>query len=434
MSLMMYGLMRGAGAAAPAGGGGSSTDLLTLNSGLSGTAGYKYWDHTSNYLGGFRFPYANYGGIPGDNLNYTSQPSIGIGSSSSKLFIAGRDRGGTKTVTTFAEFTIPALSTSGTLSSLNIASNSQNFVEALTGAPVDTSSWSEGRVLAGMYTINGMVICTAYGYYTSTDTPLIVLDSATSLSTASKRGYFDLAARQNFGGWITAIPSYLQSAFSGSHLIGFSSAGSRAILSKYSIGPSAAVIDVSSSTSITGASPPSNGSTLSVTPVLNYPLPDSLTPEADLDLSGQYWTNCSGAEVGFIVPGTRTYMCIGTSAGHSSGSTYWDPHPPWDDYKGYGPLSEPDRYNYYWLFDTDDMLAVKAGTMAIADVLPYEQGAIVFAFDNGPGDTTLHWIAGATHDPSNNRLYVCLDRADNSQASESTLPLCVVYDLSEIAA
>ena len=431
MSLMMYGLMRGAGAAAPAGGGGSSTDLLTLNVALNGTAGYKYWDYDAQYLGAFRVPFANYGGIAGDNLNYCSDPIIGMGSTTGHIMIAGRNRG--DTVTTIAELAIPALSTSGTLSSLDIATCSQNFIEVLTSAPTDGETWS-GRMIAGIANVDGKVVVTAYGYYTGANRPVMVIDDVSPLSSASFRGYFDMTNDQRAGGWVTPIPASYQASFGGTHLFGFSMSQTRAILSKYSIGPSAYVYDFSAGNSITGASPVANGSTLSTTVALDYPLANGLTPEANLGNSGTHWTYCSGGQIGFIVPGTRTYMVIGFSAGHSSGSAYYDPAPYDAGFKGYAPNSASDIYNYYWLFDVDDMVDVLNSVINSYDPDPYEHGQLSLRHDGGSGWTTLHHVGGATFDATNNKLYISLQYADDSQASESDLPLILCYDLSGVAA
>jgi hypothetical protein len=399
--------------------------LLTLISANSSNPAYTYLPWSASYLGAFRLPGDDYGPAPYNDLNYTHNPVIGMGSAANRIFVAGRDTGGTKNVRGFAEFSIPALVGGTSLSALNIAANTQVFRDALTGQPSAATSWSEGRVLSNFVVVNGMVVGTAYGYYTSTDTPVWVLDDATDITNANERGFFDISGRQVYGGWINEIPTEHQAALGGTHLIGFSMAGDRAILSKYSNGPSMAVIDLDG---ITSGSPPSNGSTISITPLMEFSQPNGLTPEASLGASGTAWTYMSGGEIGFIVPNTRTYMVIGTSGGHATGSTYWDPHPPWSDYKGYGPLSEEDEYNYYWMFDLDEILAAEN----LYDPRPYEHGVLLVAFDNGPGDNSLHKIGGVAFDKNTGRLYISLDRADNSQASESALPLVVAYDLSGI--
>lgn len=399
--------------------------LLTLSPANSSDPAYAYLPWAASYLGAFRVPGGDYGTAPYDDLNYTENPVIGLGSAPNRIFMAGRDTGGTKNVRAFAEFSIPTLIGGTSLSALNIASNTQVFRDVLSSPPSVTTDWSEGRVLSHMRAVNGMVVGTAYGYYTSTDTPIWVLDNASSIATASLRGFFDISGRQIYGGWITDIPPEHQTALGGTHIIGFSMAGDRAILSKYSNGPSMAVIDLSG---ITSGSPPSNGATISITPLMEFSQPNGLTPEGSLGASGTAWTYMSGGEIGFIVPNTRTYMIIGTSGGHVTGSTYWDPHPPWAEYKGYGPLSEEDEYNYYWMFDLDEILAAEN----LYDPAPYEHGVLSVAFDNGPGDNSLHKVAGAAFDKNTSRLYISLSRADNSQASESALPLVVVYDFSGV--
>lgn len=406
----------------------TGNELLTLNSGNSGNPAYKYWNVATNYVGASRFPGGDFGtgnGGQGNNLNYASDPIIALGSASNRIFIAGRNYG--EKVTTVAEFSF-TLSSSGSLSSLPIATNTQGFREILNNGPVDGESWS-GRTIGAMANVNGRLMVSAYGYYDGTNRPIIVADSLT-LSSAGFRGYFDMPNRQHAGGWLTPIPASRQAAFGGTHLFGFSMSQTRAILTKYSIGPSAYVYDANASNSIFGSTPLSNGSTLTAPIAMDFDISHGLTPQANLGNAGTTWTYCSGGQIGFIVPGTKTYMVLGISAGHASGSDYFDPAPYDASFKGYGPNDPADIYNYYWLFNVDDMLAAKNGTIQVYDPDPYEQGQLSLQFAGSPGWTTYKRLGGAFFDLETSRLYITLARADGSQASESTLPLLIVYNMA----
>lgn len=390
-------------------------------------AGQVKWDLSTTYLGAFRMPGGNYGSVSGNNLNYSVVPSIAIGSASNRIVMVGRDRG--EASTTLAEFSIPTLVGGTTLSALNISSNTQGFIEVLTNAPVDGQTWS-GRMIGGIANVNGKLVVNAYGYYDFTNRPTMVIDNISSLSTSTFKGYFDHTDRQHSGGWVTPIPSVYQSALGGSHIFGFSMSGRRAILTKYSIGPSAYIYDFNASDSITGATPPSNGSTLTPTKVLDYPYDHGLTPIASMGGSGTNWTFVSGGQVGLIIPGTRTYMVLGTSAGHVSGCDYYDPAPYDSSFKGYAPNNQNDIYNYIWLYDVDDLIAVKNGTKLSYNVAPYEYGPVTLPFDGGAGWFNIHRVQGMVYDPTNGRLYISLERADNSQATETPLPLVICFDMT----
>lgn len=419
------------------GGGGGTAKLLTISGSTDAT--HVNWTPSSTYLGAFRLDGGDHGSSPyGVNLSYANVPVIGIGSASNKLLVSGRDTGGTRTIRTLAEFTIPAtLSTSTTKSSLPIAACTQDFIDVL-GPPSDSDTWDEGKVLGGIATINGMVVVNGYSYYDNppyTQDTTAVLTNAANLSGSTKRGFFKTGGAR-VGGWITPIPTAYQAALGGTHIFGQSTGKQHAVLSRFSCGPSAYVYDSGASNAITGSAPPSNGATVSLTAILDYPYGSNSLggdPATSWNNSGTVFNNISSPSIGLIVPGTKTYMVIGYSGGHVSGSQYWDPHPPWSDYKGYGPNTESDLYSYYWLYNMDDLLAVKAGTDATYVPQPYEHGQMSIAFDNGPGDNELHIPNGATFDPSNSRLYIVLDRADNTQGVESDIAMIVCYDLSGFA-
>lgn len=411
-----------------------AANLLTLNAGLDGTAGYVYLNFDAAFAGATRFPTGDYGRADIDNLRYCSDPIIAIGSQADRIVIAGRNQG--ERVSTIAEFAY-TLSTASTLASLPIATNTQEFVEVLTTAPVDGETWS-GRMIAGMANIDGMLVVTAYGYYDFTNRPVMVLDDVADLAGSGIRGYFDITNRQRAGGWITSIPDEHQADFDGTHFFGFSMSQTRAIVTKYSIGPSAYAYDFSAADSITSATPVSNGSTLSTTIALDYDPPNGITHQDDLGASGSDWTFCSGGQIGFIVPNTRTYMVIGSTGGEASGSEYWDPPAntaPYDaSFKGYGPGSEGDIGNAFWLVDVEDMKAVVRGEISPHAVVPYEHGMLSVRFDGGTGWNDYHRVGGGTFDPITKTLLLTLMYADDSQAAETAMPVLVAYDLSGVAA
>ena len=431
MLVTIAGAYRGvAVAASSGGGGGASTDLLTLNVANDGTPGYIYWDYDSDYAGAFRLPNGDaYGSETANDFFYTDFPAIGMGSTSGHLFVVGRDIGGTSITETFAEVSIPTLSTSATMSSLNIASVTQNFVNIRTLAPLDTGTWDNGINIASVNNIDGRLFITAHPYYDSVDHPLLVVDDPSDLAGSDWHGFFNTTNQHRSAGWATPIPAEFQSDLGGDTLFGYSMAGTRAILSRFSMGPSAYVYD--SATAL-----PSDGGTVTMVPVLDYPAgANGLTAEADLGDSGTMWTYCSGGEIGFIVPGTRTYMVIGFSAGHATGAQYWDPTPPWGDFKGYGPIEEYDADNHYWLYDVDDLIDVKNGVITNAyEPVPYEHGVFDSRYNGGSGWNSCRKIVGGALDSANGKLYLSYARADATQSGESSLPLIICYDISGIAA
>jgi hypothetical protein len=432
MLMMQSGPSRGI-AAAPSAAAAAATKLLTISGSDDST--HVKWDLTATYAGASRFN-GGYFGSGVDNtysLNYDHFATIGIGSTSSKLLITG----GGDTENKLGEFNIPTLSTSMSLSSLPVASNSHNFIDIFDAAPNNPGLWgTTGARPLGICVYNGRVLVNYYAAYNSegdANRATLVVNDASSISTTSERGFFDVTGTQLSGGWISPIPDEYKTLLGGTHIFGSSSGNSRSILSNLSVGPSAYVFNGDATDSVVGSAPIANGGTISLTPLMTFPYDNPVQPIATMDNAGSIWSNVSEIYYGFIPPRTRTYVAIGFSAGKESGVSYWDPTAPWGGYKGYGPNTASDIYNYYMLFDVNDLIAAKNGTIQPHSIRPYETGELAVPFDNrSSGITEFHYICGGAYDPSNGRLYLMLSYADDSQGAESDLPLLLCYEMSSV--
>lgn len=381
------------------------------------------------YLGAFRLPAEHAGGIPGDNFFNCTKPVIGMGTSAGHLYVTGSDLGGTMEVRTLAEIGIPALIDDDDLNALNIAALTQPFANLLDDVPVDGNAWTQGRVITGLYREpnSGRVAVNVTAYYDTgippnSDTTLVLNQGSAIGVGGGKRGYFKMTGGARSSGWISPIPAEFQGplALNGTHLFGNSDG--YGINGRASIGPSAFVYDLAS---ITGATPPANGSTIAAQAVIDYPFDQPLTPIDDLTEPGQIWTVLSNANYGFIVPGTRTYLAIGKSGGHASGSSYGVP--PWGGHSGFHPNDQSDTGNRYWAFRVDDMIAARHGQLSPHQVRPYAHGNLPLRFQGQQLVGHLHSVAGAAFDQASGRLYIALSFADDSRGDR--LPLIVAYGL-----
>jgi hypothetical protein len=61
---------------------------------------------------------------------------------------------------------------------------------------------------------------------------------------------------------------------------------------------------------------------------------------------------------GVLLPDTRTYLVVGSSAGHRSGIGYKITQDDDTECGGYCAYSADDSYGYYWMFGVDDLPAV----------------------------------------------------------------------------
>jgi len=316
-----------------------------------------------------------------------------------------------------------------------VASPSQNFYWPYKDVWQDNSFTARahnGLFIGGMCVVNEKLVGTLYGMYVSDTSmaPLWVLDG-TDLDGDGIRGMWDSPNidGSHYAGWISPIPSEYQSALRGTHLFGMSQGNLRSLNFRGSNGPSLFTYDFNAPSSITGASPPANGTPLDMNRFMDFGI---YGLSADQNAPGAIWTNISEAYYGFIIPGTRTYAVFGYSGGHKNGVNYGDAS--WLGVKSYYANDRTDYDNHYWLFDLDDILnASDPGSPR-----PYEHGSMDTAWheDGEPYRSPYAgFIRGGSYDPVNKILYLVAHDAEpqSHRNSESSLSIIIAYDLSAIA-
>ena len=115
------------------------------------------------------------------------------------------------------------------------------------------------------------------------------------------------------------------------------------------------------------------------------------------------WNILSDGFFGFFVPGTKTFAVIGSSGGIESGIGYKITQTNGNLCGGYCTFDPDDNYNYYWLYNVDDILSAEQ----VSDPRPYAFGKLSLPFD----DDGAHGIIGATVDSASNTLYIALSNA-----------------------
>lgn len=356
------------------------------------------------YIGGFKVPYDDLGE---SNATY-AEGLIGLGAGGNSLYMVGHPY-----QQAIAEFKIPTLVNSQNIGDFNRATVVQNFSQVL-NRPVSGNTQNMDRI-GGLAYINGRLVVNTYIYYDAmvmgTNTTLVVKD-ASKLSTSEVGGYHSYSARAHATGWISPVPSVWQSLVGGTHIAGDSSG--KAIISRLSVGPSAFAFNPTSPDIGTLAP-----STIGMTTLLDYNLdnPLGISKSAMSDPStylfngnktNDLWTHMSRAFYGFIVPGTRTYMTVGVNGGMTSGIGYKITQDNGYVCGGYCAYSASDYANYYWLYDMNDLLKVKAGQIPSYSVMPYAYGKLP---SNYP-QSGFNGILGATFDPAKSVLYMSLERGE----------------------
>jgi hypothetical protein len=364
------------------------------------------------YKGAFRLPSGNFGT---SSANY-SFGTIGYNPDHKSLFVAGNETEGS-----IAEFAIPQIVNSTKLSDLKTAASPlQPFANVVNKASIDVRN---GIKVSGIFYSGGKLMVNVYRFYDQSPfltTPTLILSNANDIKGSSTRGYISTQGGSAAAGWISPIPSALQSMLGGPYMCGFSASTARALVYNTSEGPSAYSFDP-----VTAMA--NDASSIATNELMAFSPDDGMVTRDQLynnDHTNKLWTFVSEASFGMVIPGTRTYMALGGSGGHESGVAYGDP--PYGGYKAYYAIDPNDRYPYYWLFDVNDFDKVRKGQMKASAIKPYAFGIFNVPFGQIGGWTP---IAGGSFDAATGTLYLSVYRADTQSGGNP--PVIVAYQIGD---
>ncbi|MCA9672217.1 MAG: hypothetical protein KC503_41770 [Myxococcales bacterium] len=365
------------------------------------------------YIGGFRLPAADFGV---SSLNYSQGP-IAYNTTNHSLFIVGHAH-----QQAIAEFAIPTVVNATTVKSLAMAASPLQVFTQVLGRAAGGNPQSIDRV-GGMFAVQGpsgmALVINGYEYYDApadnTQTTLVARD-ASKLASTPIDGYFKLPGAAHASGWISPLPPDWQATLGGTHITGHSSG--EPIIGRLSVGPSAFAVDLVNDVLGATLSAP-----IKTVKLLDYSLTNPLHSDlSNTSKSNDIWTHLSRATYGFVAPGTRTYVTLGHTGGHKSGVCY-----KCRGCGGYCSNDPSDNEQHYWLYDLDDLVAVKNGQLAAHAVKPYEHGTFKTPIAS---DT----IGGGAFDPQSGVLYLSLPGADRDQGTYSNPPVIVAYQLQAASA
>lgn len=290
------------------------------------------------YEGAFRIPARDYGN---SDINYSEGP-IAYNTDNHSLFVVGHAH-----QQAIGEFAIPELVRSEVLADLNFSPDALQPFRSFLGATPDGNPEGIDRIGGMLYVTarkQPQLIVNGYEYYDApgdnTVTTLLI-DDAADLQNSTSKGYLTFAGGAGHtSGWLSPVPVDLQGALGGDHLTGQSSG--RPITSRFSVGPTAFTFNLADLLGSADAVP--------TTKLLDFSLANRLHPDlANDSLQNDVWTHLSKATYGFIVPGTRTYVTLGKSGGHTSGVCYKCTQDDGHLCGGYCSPAAADNHQYYWL-------------------------------------------------------------------------------------
>lgn len=368
------------------GGGGDPTTLPLVNG----------WDtNVFTYNGAFKIKSGS-----GVSMYNATRHAIGISiSDPGKMWVVTSRDAGTANFHV-AKIAIPALVSDPIQSNFNdaVIENVAFDVPINSETGVRTSTSSDPRCV---FEVSGKLVITQHAKYPGSNNQdqIIVIDDVSDISSSSIRGYYEAVDRNMSAGWIGDIPSEWQSLLGYTHFMGASHIDS--ITNRSSVGPSFYGITIDDILLGTGGDIISNDKFIAyplgsgTRSIANTVYPTTNMLNADDSVNGpsigndlyNFQTPING---GFIIPGTRTYLCMGAAAGMGDAPvTGLD---SWVDYgrewaygldgsiitiaKGYASILRYDSKPFFMMFDLNDILSAKNGEISTEDVAPYAWGRI----------------------------------------------------------
>jgi hypothetical protein len=248
-----------------------------------------------------------------------------------------------------------------------------------------TKNTEELDKIVGIELVDGSLFVNLITYY---DGPgdnkrtTMVVEDANALATSDVSAFHCMEGRARAAGWISTVPEEWRELLKASHISGNSSGDP--IISRLSVGPSAFALN------LTNGLNSSVSKSIDTKELQGFSLSRPLNDDYFNDKpSNTLWNHMSQARYGFIVPGTSTYLTLGISGGHKTGVGYKNLLEDGSRCFGYCPIASSDMHNYYWLWDMNDWLRVKAGDLEPEDITPELIGEHVSISDLPPPDLCI---------------------------------------------
>ena len=357
------------------------------------------------YLGAFR---VLAGGESGSDW---AVGTLGFKRDSNSLFMAGHAHHNA-----IAEFKIPSeLSFAPEVADINIAKVLQDYVKVLGKKEAGNTT---NKINGILYHNQNLLVSSEISYdgNGSNRDNLQVFSNANNISSSDYKGMLQVEGAAKAAGYMFKVPAEMQDKIGSEYLIGWAS--NYNITSRYSQGPSLYRFDPNQAV----LAMPTVSRVIDTEPLMVFPLKEGQQlveggQSYKLDIS-PIWGPVAKARYGFIIPGTSYFLAIGSHAGLHSGIGYKITQDSGGLCGGPCPYESADKYNYFWIFDVDDMLRAEQPWL----VQPITYGKWSHPYDkNG-----RHIVIGGAFDNESSTLYLALSGAGQIGKYDK-VPLIISY-------
>ncbi|MEP1446559.1 MAG: hypothetical protein ABJK37_10665 [Paraglaciecola sp.] len=359
------------------------------------------------YLGAFRV------NADGQSTSDYAIGALGFNPDNNSLFMVGHSHHNA-----IAEFAVPSnLSFETEPARIPEAAVLQPYVQVLSKKDIGNKT---DKINGLLYLNQNLLVTSEIWYDGSANNAdnLQVFSDALNISSSSYKGMLQLEGQARAAGYMFKVPTELRERIGSEYLTGW--ATNYSIVSRYSQGPSLYRFDPQQAID----SVISVDRTIDTDAIMVFPFSEGkhLVANSDhysLDIS-PIWGPVTNAKFGFIIPGTTYFLAVGQHTGLHSGIGYKITQSNGNVCGGPCSYDRNDIYNYFWLFDVEDMLSADEPWL----VQPVSYGKWSHPYDN----KGVRGVIGGAFDELNNILYLAVSGAGQIGLYD-TPPLIIGYQV-----
>jgi hypothetical protein len=359
------------------------------------------------YLGAFRVE------ADGESTSDYAVGALGFNPNNNSLFMAGHTQH-----SAIAEFEIPTkLSFETQVLHLPKAAVLQQYVKIL--FKKDTGN-TTNKINGILYHEQNLLVSSEIWYdgTARNQDNLQVFSNALDIRSSGYKGMLQIEGAAKAAGYMFKVPNELTEKLGAEYITGWAS--NYSIRSRYSQGPS--LYGFKPDQAIDAVT--TLNRTIGTEPFMVFPFAEG---KELVDRSGDYstvispyWGPIAKAKYGFIIQGTSYFLALGQHSGLHSGIGYKITQDNGRSCGGACAYESRDIYNYFWIFDINDML--NAGE-------PWEVSPISYGKWSHPYDRSgARGILGGTFDEQSNTLYLALEKA-GQVGTYDRAPLILSYKI-----